>query len=362
MNGCRRRRARRRAGSAPRTRSRAPRAPVPAARRRPPWHRARCQHPGEPHQDPRVGEVRLERIRDTRVWILTATLVPSCRVARWTCPIEAAANASSSIEAKTRSGRSSYSSASTVCIFSHGMAGRVRAQRRKLVLIDLAVFGGKEVDVDEGRHLADLHRGALHLAQDGGHPRLEVPGLQALLCLLVGARDVGGHRSGVAGGLGADRRAELRRAPDPRLRDAAALLLGLRRLRDGRPALLVGPELVDALPPSGLALPLPGISISVAAHCPHTFSILAPERSLPIRTGAHCTQRWHRTEPHSRSRSATPSIAGDPPAPRGPVPGSSTGRWPGAALQVPARQLRVLLSQGTPCSISSWTAPRRCPS
>ena len=56
-------------------------------------------------------------------WILTATGVPSWRLARWTCPIEAAAKASCSIEAKTRSGLSSYSSSSTSRTFSQGIAG-----------------------------------------------------------------------------------------------------------------------------------------------------------------------------------------------------------------------------------------------
>jgi hypothetical protein len=54
---------------------------------------------------------------------LTATFEPSCSVALWTWPIDAAAKASSSIEAKTLSGRSSYSSSSTVRTFSHGIAG-----------------------------------------------------------------------------------------------------------------------------------------------------------------------------------------------------------------------------------------------
>ncbi len=57
-------------------------------------------------------------------WTLTATRLPSRRVARWTWPIEAAANASFSIEAKTCSGeRPSYSSVITSRTFSQGIAG-----------------------------------------------------------------------------------------------------------------------------------------------------------------------------------------------------------------------------------------------
>ncbi len=57
----------------------------------------------------------------------------------------------------------------------------------ELLLVDLAVLGRQEVDVDEGRHLSDLHRRAFHLAQDGGHLEsgLQVPSLEALLRLLV---------------------------------------------------------------------------------------------------------------------------------------------------------------------------------
>ena len=57
-------------------------------------------------------------------WTLTATLLPSCRVARWTWPIEAAANASGSISANTLSGAlPSYSETSTSRTFSQGIAG-----------------------------------------------------------------------------------------------------------------------------------------------------------------------------------------------------------------------------------------------
>ena len=82
----------------------------------------------------------------------------------------------------------------------------VGAELGELLLVDLAVLRRQEVDVDEGGHLADLHRGALHLAEDGGHLErgLEVPGLEALLRLLLGANDVRRSGPGVAGGLAAD--------------------------------------------------------------------------------------------------------------------------------------------------------------
>src|SRR5206468_6866161 len=121
--------------------------------------------------------------------------------------------------------------------------------------------------------------------------------LQALVRLLLRARDVGGDGPRVARCLRADRRAELRRAADPRLRDLALLALRLGRVLPGRAGAQVGAQ--DPYAP-GLALALSvsvSISVLVAAHGLHTFSILAPERSLPC----------HRIEQPSRFRPAMSS-------------------------------------------------------
>ena len=57
-------------------------------------------------------------------WIFTATARPFVSVPRCTCPIDAAANASSSIsENSSSSGSPSYSSSSTLRTFSHGIGG-----------------------------------------------------------------------------------------------------------------------------------------------------------------------------------------------------------------------------------------------
>ena len=53
-------------------------------------------------------------------WILTATSVPSASVARWTCAVEAAANGSCSIEAKTSSGSRPSSALITSTASSQG--------------------------------------------------------------------------------------------------------------------------------------------------------------------------------------------------------------------------------------------------
>src|SRR4051794_8994459 len=198
--------------------------------------------------------------------------------------------------------------------------GCVSAELRELLLVDLAVLGWQEVDVDEGGHLADLHRGALHLSEGRGHleRRLDVPRLEALLRLLVRADDVGGRGSGIARGLAADGAAELRRASDPALRDLALLLLGLGRRRARAVAQIRAQDLHS--PALALALSLiRSICLVVAAHGLPSFPILPPERSQRL---------WHRIEPHSKFRRATPSGRG----PRAACartawsPASSTGR------------------------------------
>ena len=109
--------------------------------------------------------------------------------------------------------------------------------------------------------------------------------------LLVGADDVGGGGPRVAGRLAADRGPELRRASDPGLRDLALLPLGLWRL-GARWIAQVGSQDLYAL---GLALVaiwlIFPLDVSVAAHRLPSFSILAPECSLPEQpAGCHMAQ------------------------------------------------------------------------
>ena len=83
------------------------------------------------------------------------------------------------------------------------------AQLRELLLVDLGVFGGQKLGVDERGELAQLHRRALHLAQDRDHlqRRLQVARFEPLLCLLLGARQAGRPGPCVARRLATERRA-----------------------------------------------------------------------------------------------------------------------------------------------------------
>jgi hypothetical protein len=80
---------------------------------------------------------------------------------------------------------------------------RLGAQRRELVLIQLAVLLGDELRVDERRELADLHRRALHRAEHVDHPLggLEVARVHGLVRLLLRAGEIGGARACVARAL-----------------------------------------------------------------------------------------------------------------------------------------------------------------
>ena len=86
---------------------------------------ARGERSGEPQEDAYVGDVRLEGVRDAGVLDLDGDLRPVAQGRPVDLPDGgvALAKASSSIEAKTLSGRSSYSSSSTVRTFSQGIAG-----------------------------------------------------------------------------------------------------------------------------------------------------------------------------------------------------------------------------------------------
>ena len=92
--------------------------------------------------------------------------------------------------------------------------GRRGAQRRQLLLVQLAVLVGQVVGVDERRELAHLHRRALHRAERvdeplGGRERGLV---HALAPLVLGAHDTRGLGAGEPRALDARPHAEPRRA------------------------------------------------------------------------------------------------------------------------------------------------------
>ena len=103
-------------------------------------------------------------------------------------------------------------------------AGAVRAKRRQLLLVQLAVLLGQVVGVDEGGELAHLHRGALHRAERldqplGRRQRGFVHPLAPLVLRAHGAR-----------GLGAGEPRALHPRPHRRAsRSAPSRLLGMER-------------------------------------------------------------------------------------------------------------------------------------
>ncbi len=97
----------------------------------------------------------------------TATSRPSWVVARWTCPIEAAATGCSEKSAKCSSSGPPRSASATRRTCSKSAAGTSSRSAARRSLNALALALGHEVEVDRREHLADLHGGALHLAELG---------------------------------------------------------------------------------------------------------------------------------------------------------------------------------------------------
>ncbi len=99
------------------------------------------------------------------------------------------------------------------------------AQLGELALELLAVLLGDEADVEEGHHLAELHRGALHRAEHrddllGG---LQLAAGHRLLGGLLAAGDVGGAGAELLDGLARGERGDGRGAPHARGRDLLVL-------------------------------------------------------------------------------------------------------------------------------------------
>ena len=166
-------------------------------------------------------------------WTLTATGRPSRVTARWTCPIEAAANASSSNSANTADGFSPSSSRSSFSTPLERQRRDVVAQRGERLLEVLALVLGQRGEVDRGEHLADLHRRAAHLAELLDELARERRGALAGggVGALGRAHDVRGARPDPAGRLPGDEPAEPRGAREARGRRLAGLVGHASRLR-----------------------------------------------------------------------------------------------------------------------------------
>ena len=170
-------------------------------------HRLRV-HAGRQHlrhpQDQARGSAgrRARRCAMPGYWILTATRRPSCSRARYTWPIDAAANASGSNSANTSSSGSLQVGLDHLAhLLERARAAPSRAAWRASprAAVDLR---RQRARVDERRHLADLHRGALHLPEhvEDALGHLELAPLGRLAALLLRAGEVGG-----AGRVGACR-------------------------------------------------------------------------------------------------------------------------------------------------------------
>ena len=113
----------------------------------------------------------------------------------------------------------------------HVLEGDLRrrvAQLGELGLELLAVLLGDQADVEERHHLAELHGRALHRPQRGDDllGGLELALGQRLLGLLVGARQVGRARPGLAHGLAGGQPPDRGRAPQARGRNRVLLATG----------------------------------------------------------------------------------------------------------------------------------------
>ena len=98
-------------------------------------------------------------------WTLTATGSPLCRTARWTWPIEAAANDSWLNDWKTVSG-------SPPELLADDLADLVVRERRDLVqqLEQLVAVGRRQQVEAQRQHLAELDPGATEALEREAHP------------------------------------------------------------------------------------------------------------------------------------------------------------------------------------------------
>ena len=177
-------------------------------------------------------------------WTLTATRRPSCSRARYTWPIDAAANASVSNSANTSSSGCPRSRLDHLAHLLERHARRGVAQLRELLLEPPVRLRRQRARVDERGHLAELHRGALHLAEHVQHAlgRLQLALLGRGPALLLRAGEVGGAGGVGAGRLAAGQPAEARGAAQPAGRDRVVLA---RHATDGTG----DPARVDHRPP-----------------------------------------------------------------------------------------------------------------
>ena len=176
-------------------------------------------------------------------WTFTATSSPSSVVARWTWPIDAAANARSSKSAKTVSQRPAELLAQQLLELGERDRRDVVAQLGELALELVLLVLGQAVELDHREHLADLHRRAAHppeLVDELAHERRGALALGRRGAL--GRADaVGGPHARPAQALPGHQAADARRARQPPGRQPAGLgrrlvVVGLRghpsRVRD----------------------------------------------------------------------------------------------------------------------------------
>ena len=114
-------------------------------------------------QQRRVAQVGLDRFRHPGVLDLDGHSSPSTVVARWTWPIEAAANARSSKSREHALDRPAELLPHELLEVCERHRRDVVAQRGELALQLVLLVLGKAVELDHREHLADLHRRAAHL-------------------------------------------------------------------------------------------------------------------------------------------------------------------------------------------------------
>ena len=136
--------------------------------------------------------------------------------ARWTWPIEAAANASSSNDSKWSPTVPPSSSSSSLRTFLNGSGGTSSRSAASVALNSSRSDSGIAVKSIGGEDLADLHRRAAELAELLDELARERGGALAGggVGVLGGAQAVGRARARPAGGLAGDEAAEARGAAD----------------------------------------------------------------------------------------------------------------------------------------------------
>ncbi len=211
----------------------------------------------EPEDQVEVAEVDLDRLGDARILDLDGDLLArrGC-LARWTWPIDAAANAS-----RLELGEAVVDRPAEVVL--DDLADVVEAELRRVVAklrerraeLLLALLGEAR-QLDRREHLADLHRGALHLAELPGDlhgDRGDAVVGRALRALFV-AGQVREPRPGPAQPLAGDHPADPGGSADPPGADPRGVLLVVVAPLSQRESFAVGRARIvysGSVPPAG---------------------------------------------------------------------------------------------------------------